>query len=413
MDETEYVEDISIINEGIDEVVHLPIKLFSWLHGLEIIDNDDSRISYYSKRQIGEHFRSCKSFLDHQESIYQSNVESDTKKLNLIDAVSTILNSKQSDEIKDADKLKELVNLEQREKYVNRINEKKSVLTDFESIRNQITALEKHQEDFYLLWLRLPDDRPIKTNEMRNIRLRYFIKNDGIPISGAKVISKLRRSFSNIKKSFNYAKKSIRNNHSYLYDVKIYYHEISKIDEEHETEYIINAPKNCTLNIKRVIGEKIKSDTDTTIKDIPIIYRKKMSTTKKEHSSGKVSIRAYDRYIFIRLPPFMNKSTPYVFTIEYTVDLSRLDKVLMYISIPITVFILLELILYPYTFPNVFNYLSISLSKESILAFCAILGAIFGTLIALNNYPFRGRLRILLVLFIIAILYILTVAVKT
>jgi hypothetical protein len=417
-DDTKYIEDISIINEGDRDVVNLPLKLHSWLHGLEILDNDDSRISYYSKRQIRDYLGKCKAFLSNMENRYKTDVEADTKILNFIKFIDEADQGKtssiQKGQKSNIKKIKDSISEEDRQTFEKRIGEKKTVLSEFRSISKQVRSLERHQKGFYLLWLRLPDERPIRPNEIRNIRLRYLIKNKSLSITGSEVFGKLKRSLNNVKRSFNYAKRSIQNNHSYLYDVKLHYHEIRKENEEHETEYIINSPKNCTVNIKKIMGFKMKADTDKRDdkQKILIRYRKNKDLSKDEHSSGSISIRAYSRYIFVRLPPSNEYSSSYSFSIEYTVDLNRIDKSLLYISIPITVVILLEIVLYSQPLPNILKLLSITLSKEFLVAFCATLGAVFGTLIALNQFPFQGRLRILLIIFIILLLYILTLTVK-
>jgi hypothetical protein len=252
--------------------------------------------------------------------------------------------------------------------------------------------IKKQLEDGYLVWLRLPKNKPIRKGDMRSIRLCYWGSGLGNPI-------KIKSSMFDIQQYSEYLANSLGI----------------------ETSYFISAPKDCNVEIVR--NDTYVVDIDTH-EDVEINYAQNPATPFDEPATKKVSgvaiiISNEPHYISVYIRQQKNlEPAAYIFQMVYQVKLPKNESLIWRIAIPTSTVFLIGLILsgfLPKTATNSFfcmvtSMISIQLSKESIMTVGLVAGASIGALIALKNDPMIARTRAILFFQMLLIVIVILMA---
>lgn len=289
-------EEIIVRNTSDEDIMDFPIPLPEFRHGLVVLDEDEARLSFYSREEIHTMIKE-----------YSKDIQS---------------------------------------------------------------TIEHQLDEGYLVWIRLPETRPIHINELRSIRLRYWGSGPSNP-------SKIKLS---------------------IFDIRQYLDYLGKGEEvQRETSYFIRAPKDCNLKIvkKYTQAYEIKSG-----KRLDISHEQIGTPNLKK----PIVIMETAGCISVVLPA---QALPYMFQLAYQVILPRLERAIWSTILLISATFVGLLIVFP-TIPFISSiYSALSLSLESIAALAAIGGGAVTALIALINNPLIVRTRLYLLLLFFAILVLL------
>jgi hypothetical protein len=244
----------------------------------------------------------------------------------------------------------------------------------------------------YLVWIRLPEKHLIRPGELRSIRLCFWGSGIGNPI-------KVKFSIFDIRQYSEYLANSIAI----------------------ETSYFITAPEGCIVEVVKKHTYSLNVDTKEELK---IDYqsdpaRPKLQEDTAEAGTIPIIISNEPHYIsvFLRQPEYQSA---YLFQLVYRVKLPKIERRLLEIAVPVSIFLTIALILSPFVpmAPSkslicmTYSITHISILKESIQTVGLIAAASIGALIALKNDPMIARTRAILLGELILILILILIANK-
>jgi len=218
----------------------------------------------------------------------------------------------------------------------------------------------------YIVWIKLPNNKPIGPKDFRTIRLSYW------------------GTAPNNPKSVKW--------HSSIFDIQ-QYTEIVPNAVPVETSYFITAPKDCILEVMKEKTSAYNIDTNEKL-DIQYLDKRKDIATPNLQKSPIV-VAQWHGCIAITIMPYECK---FEFHVEYEVKLPKNERLIWQIGIPVSIFFLLIMVTLPMTpfFSTIYSVEPIS--RESIFAFAAIAGGIIAALMALINNALIGRTRLILLI---------------
>lgn len=280
----QYTKEIVVINSGATDVDEMLIPLPEFLHGLKVLDEDNSILSFYSNAEIENKIM---------------NYDRDLR----------------------------------------------------ENIRHQL-------DEVYLLWIRLPNNKIIRSEEIRTIRLVY---SDSM---GAKMTTS-------------------------IFDIPQYDDNIFSPDNTVEEYYFITPPKDFRIEMVKsetyAFTEPIRPE-DGLPEKVDIKYLENPSPS--DFKDDCIDIKNNDSFITARFP---NRDLPYKVKLNYQIKLPKIEHNIWSIVLPVAAVLLGLLAIISYL-----QIQSLLLGSGVLLAIGGSVSSVCGALIALITNPLIRRTRALL-----------------